>query len=83
MEKQMNVMNGIRQAQRSQGTAAVLAIGTATPSNFILQSDYADYFFRATKSEHLQQLKHEFKAICKNPIKHMHTPPYAHTFTKH
>jgi bisdemethoxycurcumin synthase len=61
----MEVMNGIRQAQRSQGTAAVLAIGTATPSNFILQSDYADYFFRATKSEHLQQLKQQFKAICK------------------
>ena len=31
----MEVMNGIRQAQRSRGTAAVLAIGTATPPNFI------------------------------------------------
>jgi len=60
----MDVMNGIRQAQRSQGTAAVLGIGTVTPPNFIYQSEYADYYFRATKSEHLKELKEEFQTIC-------------------
>lgn len=69
----MDVMNQIREAQRSQGTATVLAIGTATPPNFIEQSQYADYYFRVTKSEHLKELKEEFQEICKNPAKQTHT----------
>ncbi|XP_047044426.1 chalcone synthase 1-like [Lolium rigidum] len=51
-------------AQRAQGPATVLAIGTATPDNCVHQSDYADYYFRVTKSEHLVDLKHKFKRIC-------------------
>jgi len=69
----MDVMNQIREAQRSQGTAAVLAIGTATPPNFIEQSQYADYYFRVTKSEHLKELKEEFQEICdKTKIRKRH-----------
>jgi chalcone synthase len=64
----MEILNEIREAQRSQGTATVLAIGSATPSNFIYQSQYADYFFRVTKSEHLKELKQEFQKICKLEI---------------
>ncbi|KAJ4817954.1 Chalcone synthase-like protein [Rhynchospora pubera] len=60
----MEAINEIRQAQRSKGTAAVLAIGTVTPPNFINQSEYADYYFRVTKSEHLKDLKENFQRIC-------------------
>ncbi|KAF6136915.1 hypothetical protein GIB67_025749 [Kingdonia uniflora] len=54
-----------RNAQpRSQGPATVLAIGTATPSNCVYQSDYPDYYFRVTKSEHLVKLKEKFRRMC-------------------
>ena len=48
-----------------QGKATVLAIGTAVPRNFINQSDYPDYYFKVTKSEHLKELKQKFTRICK------------------
>jgi len=51
-------------AQRAAGPATVLAIGTATPDNCVYQSDYADYYFRVTKSEHLVDLKEKFKRMC-------------------
>lgn len=51
-------------AQRSQGPANVLAIGTANPSNYIYQADFPDYYFRVTKSEHMTDLKRKFKRIC-------------------
>ncbi|XP_074583163.1 chalcone synthase 2 [Curcuma longa] len=54
----------IRQGQRAEGPAAVLAIGTATPANVVYQADYADYYFRITKSEHLTELKEKFKRMC-------------------
>jgi chalcone synthase len=54
----------IRQAQRAQGPATVLAIGTATPTNCVQQADYPDYYFRITKSEHLTDLKEKFKRMC-------------------
>nr|ADM86717.1 chalcone synthase [Lilium hybrid cultivar] len=54
----------VRKAQRAQGPATVLAIGTATPSNVIYQSDYPDYYFRITQSEHLTDLKEKFKRMC-------------------
>ncbi|KAF3325177.1 stilbene synthase [Carex littledalei] len=46
------------------GKATVLAIGTANPSNLIYQSDYPDYYFKATKSEHLTKLKQKLTRIC-------------------
>jgi chalcone synthase len=55
----------IRQAQRAQGPANILAIGTATPINCVNQADYSDYYFRITKSEHMTELKEKFKRMCK------------------
>ena len=55
----------IRNAQRAKGPATVLAIGTATPDNCLYQSDFADYYFRVTKSEHMTELKKKFNRICK------------------
>ncbi|WJX62665.1 Chitin synthase, class 3 [Trifolium repens] len=54
----------IRKSQRANGPATILAIGTATPSNCIYQSDFTDYYFRVTKSEHMTQLKAKLKRIC-------------------
>ena len=56
----------IRRAQRAEGPATILAIGTANPSNCIDQSDYPDYYFRITNSEHLVELKEKFKRMCKS-----------------
>jgi len=56
----------IRRAQRAEGPATILAIGTANPSNCIEQSDYPDYYFRITNSEHLVELKEKFKRMCKS-----------------
>ncbi|KAL2939543.1 Chalcone synthase [Bienertia sinuspersici] len=54
----------IRKAQRADGPAAILAIGTATPPNCVYQDDYPDYYFRVTKSEHMIDLKEKFKRMC-------------------
>ncbi|XP_027934849.1 chalcone synthase-like [Vigna unguiculata] len=58
----------IREKQRSRGTATILAIGTATPSNCIYQSDFTDYYFRVTKSEHMTELKAKLKRICEKSM---------------
>ena len=55
----------IRNAQRAKGPVTILAIGTATPENCINQSDFSDYYFRVTKSEHMTELKKKFNRICK------------------
>lgn len=55
----------IRKAQRAEGPATVLAIGTATPPNCVDQSTYPDYYFRITNSEHKTELKEKFKRMCK------------------
>ncbi|CAM0943813.1 unnamed protein product [Alopecurus aequalis] len=54
----------IRCAQRADGPAAVLAIATANPTNYVSQEDYPDYYFRITKSEHLTDQKEAFKMLC-------------------
>ncbi|OAY37105.1 chalcone synthase 3 [Manihot esculenta] len=54
----------IIKAEKAQGPATILAIGTATPSNCVNQVDYPDYYFRITKSEHMTDLKEKFKRIC-------------------
>ena len=61
----MATVQQIRHAQRSDGPAAVLAIGTANPKGSMLQDDYADYYFRVTKSQHLTGLKKQLKTFCK------------------
>nr|AYK27184.1 chalcone synthase [Juglans sigillata] len=60
----MASMEEIRKAQRAQGPANILAIGTATPSNCVSQADYPDFYFRITKSEHMTELKEKFKRMC-------------------
>ncbi|XP_030953406.1 chalcone synthase [Quercus lobata] len=57
-------LDAIRKAQRAEGPATILAIGTATPSNCVSQADYPDYYFRITKSEHMTELKEKFKRMC-------------------
>lgn len=52
----MATVEEIRKAQRAQGPATVLAIGTATPPNCVFQADYPDYYFRITNSDHMTDL---------------------------
>ncbi|KAL2998003.1 hypothetical protein AAZX31_09G072200 [Glycine max] len=54
----------IRKAQRAEGPATVMAIGTATPPNCVDQSTYPDYYFRITNSDHMNELKEKFKRMC-------------------
>lgn len=60
----MVTVEEIRNAQRSNGPATILALGTATPSNCITQAEYPDYYFRITNSEHMTDLKEKFKRMC-------------------
>eukprot|EP01018_Ginkgo_biloba_P020541 Gb_19001 [translate_table: standard] len=66
----MEDLEAFRKAQRSDGPATILAIGTATPPNSVEQSNYPDYYFRITNSEHKTELKEKFKRMCdKSAIK--------------
>ncbi|KAL6893635.1 hypothetical protein ACP4OV_007733 [Aristida adscensionis] len=59
-----------RRAQRADGPASVLAIGTANPAHCVRQEDYPDYYFRVTKSDHLPELKAKLRRLChKSAIK--------------
>ncbi|KAK3119055.1 hypothetical protein QOZ80_9BG0712960 [Eleusine coracana subsp. coracana] len=60
----VSVLEGVRCGHRANGTAAVLALGTANPANCVRQEEYADWYFRVTKSDHLAQLKDKMKRIC-------------------
>ncbi|KAK3120404.1 hypothetical protein QOZ80_9AG0687040 [Eleusine coracana subsp. coracana] len=55
-----NVADEIQQRQR----ASLLAVGTANPANCIRQDDYTDWYFRVTKSDHLQDLKAKMRRLC-------------------
>lgn len=57
-------LSEIRVAQRADGPAAVLAIGTANPPHCVPQEDYPDYYFSVTKSDHLTDLKRTFAKLC-------------------
>ncbi|TVU09176.1 hypothetical protein EJB05_42622, partial [Eragrostis curvula] len=51
--------------RRATGTASILAIGTANPSNVVLQSDFPDFYFRVTKSDKVkEELKDRFRRLC-------------------
>ncbi|KAF4397575.1 hypothetical protein G4B88_027315 [Cannabis sativa] len=56
----------IRKSQRADTPAAILAIGTANPANFVTQANYPDYYFNVTKSQHMTNLKNKFQHICNN-----------------
>jgi hypothetical protein len=55
----------IRTAQRAEGPATILAIGTANPANCVEQSTYPDFYFKITNSEHKTELKEKFQRMCK------------------
>ena len=57
-------LDEIRKAQRADGPAGILAIGTANPANHVIQAEYPDYYFRITNSEHMTDLKEKFKRMC-------------------
>nr|BAE80511.1 putative chalcone synthase [Antirrhinum majus] len=54
----------VRRAQRAQGPATVLAIGTAVPENVFDQTKFPDFYFGVTNSEHMTELKAKFKRTC-------------------
>ncbi|CAN6363058.1 unnamed protein product [Urochloa humidicola] len=54
----------LRREQRADGPACVLAVGTANPANCIPQEEFADWYFRVTKSDHLTELKAKMKKTC-------------------
>ncbi|KAH6812845.1 Chalcone and stilbene synthase family protein [Perilla frutescens var. frutescens] len=64
----MATVEAIRQAQRAEGPATILAIGTANPLNCVDQSTFPDYYFRITNSEHMIQLKQKLKRICEKSM---------------
>jgi len=55
----------IRKAQRAEGPATIMAIGTANPANCVEQSTYPDFYFKITNSEHKVELKEKFQRMCK------------------
>ena len=58
------VLSALRRAQRADGPAAMLAIGTAVPANCVRQDEFTDWYFRVTKSDHLTELKAKMKRMC-------------------
>ena len=65
----MSSISTIRKAQRAEGPATIMAIGTANPANVIDQSEYPDYYFRVTNSQHMTELKEKFRRICKKTLR--------------
>ncbi|KAK1680176.1 hypothetical protein QYE76_041024 [Lolium multiflorum] len=59
-----NTIREIWRAQRADGPAAMLAIGTANPEHCVPQDEFPDFFFRATGSDHLTALKDKFRRVC-------------------
>ncbi|KAG0530042.1 hypothetical protein BDA96_05G150300 [Sorghum bicolor] len=62
--QQVTLLEDLRRAQRANGPAAVLAIGTATPANCVLQDHFPDWYFRVTRCDHLTKLKSKMTRIC-------------------
>ena len=60
----MSVLD-VMKAQRAEGLATVLAIGTANPAHCVYQAEYPDFYFRVTESDHLTDIKRKFTKICK------------------
>ncbi|XP_042490532.1 chalcone synthase 2-like [Macadamia integrifolia] len=60
----MGSVGDIYEAQHAEGPATVLAIATANPSNIKLQTEFPDFYFRSTESEHMVKLKEKFQRIC-------------------
>uniref|UniRef100_A0A0E0M5S7 Chalcone synthase n=1 Tax=Oryza punctata TaxID=4537 RepID=A0A0E0M5S7_ORYPU len=58
------LVNSRRCTLHAEGPAAVLAIGTANPTNIVLQNEFVDHHFSLAKCEHLTDLKEKMKRIC-------------------
>ena len=57
--------------QHGEGPAAMLAMGTANPTNLLLPQDvFTDNLFRLSKCDHLTELKEKMNRICKRT--HIH-----------
>ncbi|KAF0889148.1 hypothetical protein E2562_022419 [Oryza meyeriana var. granulata] len=56
----------LRRAQRADGPAAVLAIGTANPATCVTQAEYADFYCRVTNSEHVAGIKDKLDTLCQS-----------------
>ena len=54
-------LDEIRKAQRADGPARILAIGTANAPNQVFQAEYPDYYFHITNSNDMTDLKEKFK----------------------
>nr|5WX5_A Chain A, Alkylquinolone synthase [Tetradium ruticarpum]5WX5_B Chain B, Alkylquinolone synthase [Tetradium ruticarpum]5WX5_C Chain C, Alkylquinolone synthase [Tetradium ruticarpum]5WX5_D Chain D, Alkylquinolone synthase [Tetradium ruticarpum]5WX5_E Chain E, Alkylquinolone synthase [Tetradium ruticarpum]5WX5_F Chain F, Alkylquinolone synthase [Tetradium ruticarpum] len=59
----MEKVKRILDAQRTEGPATVLAIGTANPPTCFYEADYPDFYFRVTNCEDKPELKEKFKRI--------------------
>ncbi|CAI0436756.1 unnamed protein product [Linum tenue] len=59
----------VRKAQRAEGPATIMAIGTANPANCVDQSTYPDFYFRITNSDHMTELKRKFQRMSKLELK--------------
>ena len=66
----------IRRAQRADGPAAMLGIGTANPAYYVLQDEFPDYYFHITKMEHLTDLKDTFSKLCMYNTSHRRYEKY-------
>jgi hypothetical protein len=64
MASTLAAVREIRRAQRADGPAAMLGIGTANPAHYVLQDEFPDYYFRVTRKEHLTDLKDTFSKLC-------------------
>ncbi|KAI3469923.1 hypothetical protein Pfo_026586 [Paulownia fortunei] len=64
----MVTVEEVFRAQRAEGPATILAIGTANPSNCVDQSTYHEHYFRITNSEHKTELKEKFKHMCERSM---------------
>ncbi|KAI5081060.1 hypothetical protein GOP47_0004243 [Adiantum capillus-veneris] len=53
-----------RKMERADGPATVLAIGTANPPNVFNQSEYPEFYFNITNSNHMTDLKEKFQRMC-------------------
>ncbi|XP_031281202.1 chalcone synthase J-like [Pistacia vera] len=70
----MVTVDDVRKAQRAEGTATIMAIGTANPPNFYDQSQYAEIYARWTNSEHMTEVKNKMQRMCdRTMIKKRHS----------
>ncbi|ONK75259.1 uncharacterized protein A4U43_C03F15010 [Asparagus officinalis] len=58
----------IHKAQRAEGTAIIMSIGTVNPPNVVAQNGYADFYFRVTNNEDKIDLKNKFDLICRKTM---------------